>query len=71
MTIFVILDSQETETYLPSIKTEPELDIVRYEPHFKDGKLYSVSMTVNRWPNLVEGHPMPLLTCSAESRALR
>jgi hypothetical protein len=61
MTIFVVLDSQETESYLPSISTEPELDIVRYEPHFKDGKLYSLTLYVGAWPNLVEGSPLTII----------
>jgi hypothetical protein len=61
MTIFVVIDSQETESYLPSISTEPELDIVRYEPHFKNGKFYSLTLHVGAWPDLVEGSPLTII----------
>jgi hypothetical protein len=58
MTVFVVIDSQEREVQDPAaISTDPSLNIVGCELHFKDDKLYSLSLNVNPWPppGFVEG----------------
>jgi hypothetical protein len=60
MSLFVVLDSRETDL-LRLVSTEPELDIVGYEPHFKDGKLFSLTLRVKTWPKLVEGSPLIII----------
>jgi hypothetical protein len=61
MTLFVVLDSEEREPDLGSLQIEPELDLVGYESHFKNDKLYSISLRFGAWTNLVEGSPITLI----------
>ena len=50
-TVFVVIDSKERKAPdLAGISTKPELRIVEFEPHFKDGKLFSLSLRVDPCP---------------------
>jgi hypothetical protein len=61
MTVFVVLDCKVTESSVTSISTEPKLDIVHYEAHFKEGKLYSLTLCVNSGPDLLKGNPITII----------
>jgi hypothetical protein len=61
MTMVIVLDSEERDPDLGSLRIEPELDLVGFEPHFKDRKLYSVSLRFGAWPDLVEGSPITVI----------
>ena len=57
----MVIDSQETDPNFQTISTEPDLDIRRVEPHFKDGKVYSLSLHLRAWPDLLEGSPLTIV----------
>ena len=64
MTVFVVIDSQERDVEDPAaISTDPFLRIVSCELHFKDEKLYSLSLKVDAWPpaDFVEGSPITVI----------
>ena len=64
MTVFVVIDSQQREVEDPAaISTEPFLRIVGCDLHFKDEKLYSLSLKVDPWPphGFIEGSPLTVI----------
>ena len=58
--IFVVIDSQETDPDFQTVSTEPDLDIRRVQPHFRDGKVYGLSIHRCTWPDLMEGSPLTI-----------
>ena len=42
--IFVVIDSKVTDPDFQTMSTEPDLDIRRVQAHFRDGKVYGLSI---------------------------
>jgi hypothetical protein len=64
MTVLVVIDSQQREVEDPAaISTEAFLRIVGCDLHFKDEKLYSLSLKVDPWPphGFIEGSPLTVI----------
>ena len=63
-TVFVVIDSQERKAPdLSGVTTKPELRIVGFEPHFKNKKLFSLSLRVDPCPpfDLTAGSPITVI----------
>jgi hypothetical protein len=58
--IFVVIDSQVTDPDFQTMLTEPDLDIRGGQPHFRDGKVYGLSIHLRTWPDLMEGSPLTI-----------